>query len=341
MSVPVVAGGRSPALSLIVAAVSLCGLAACLYLRRRIPDERNSRSEHEEEANRFRALLSRQAVQNNEVSQNLVEHTREIAKLRGKLEEQGNEIAELQARLEVQPEPSPELIERLKNQEQLIADLHARLDQQSLPTSEWLDWLEKIEQRLENQEEQMVQVRHLMEKRKEESEASQPPQNEDTVDLGDMGKQDIAQITAATMDRSVFPRLAAALDEARQGREGIGSPGSAIPPDLDANKDLLTRNIYREWELARRANDLRTCRRLYAAFVDAWEPATAVAYRTELEALSVRVEEKLREAFRHHIHEADYAAAIEVGDEICELFPEFPIAAEYERIRPYLARRVV
>ncbi len=181
--------------------------------------------------------------------------------------------------------------------------------------------------------------------------SSQDEDSVELIDLASMGKGDPAPLTAATLDRNVFPRLVAAMsDESMAGTQPATDAGSTVDPPaaigLGASEQhvavgLTPRNLLDEWHVALRDADLATCRRLHATLVDTASPKTVAPLTILLKTLSKHVEHSLRARFTQHVKERNYAGALHVGDEICKLFPDHSIATEFERIRPHLTRRVI
>jgi len=185
------------------------------------------------------------------------------------------------------------------------------------------------------------------------------------VNLAEVGEGNMDLLTAATLDGSVFPRLATAMPD-----EGHGVDGDrALPPTGDRlssqceSRDVPdrggqdsdgrardgvvlsggveTRNIFRQWQQAVKHHDLRACRGIHATLAATLAPRTLVPLTRQLAAVAGEVERGLRMQFAEALHRRDYHAALETGVAICELLPDRPIAAEFRRIHDHLARRAV
>ena len=215
----------------------------------------------------------------------------------------------------------------------IMIDLHARL-------TAVVDSLNEIRGQLAR-----------MEQDRTSAASSDPEDSVEFIDLASLGKGDPAPLTAATLDRRVFPRLVTTMsDESTPGVQPAIGAGSTVDPTaaigLGASEQhlpigLTPRNLLDEWHVALRDADLATCRRLYATLVDTADPKIVAPLAILLKTLSKHVEHSLRARFAQHVKERNYARALHVGDEICKLFPDHGIATEFERIRPHLIRRVV
>ncbi len=161
-------------------------------------------------------------------------------------------------------------------------------------------------------------------------------------------------LTAATLDEEAFPRLVAAMeeeplelsdddvasDEERststwtiQAESYGASPGSDLV-------DSATKNLLRQWRVALRDENLERCREVYSALRLAVGADAVASMSRQIEELSDRVEQSLREAFSSRVRAVDYRGALVIGDRICGLFPDRAVTAEFLRIRPYLLDRL-
>ena len=166
------------------------------------------------------------------------------------------------------------------------------------------------------------------------------------LNLAATGKGDPSTLVGAMLNRSTFPRLIATMDDEPPAESGtthaevyhaaLDEPGS-----LTVSTGVATKNLLRAWRIAQRDGDLAACSRIYATLVDAADAHTVALLTTQLQQLRNRAEKNLREAFSRRIREGDYAGALEVGEQICNLWPDEGIARDFERIRPYLLRKVV
>ena len=144
----------------------------------------------------------------------------------------------------------------------------------------------------------------------------------------------------------MYPRLVTAMDDEPPASSGGGrGPMSRALPDefnpLEPAAGVTTKNLLRTWVIALRNHDLETCREIYATLVDTADPATVVSLATQLQQLNDQVERYLREMFSHRVRDRNYAGALEAGERIRSLWPHGAAARDFERIRPYLLRRVV
>ncbi len=67
--------------------------------------------------------------------------------------------------------------------------------------------------------------------------------------------------------------------------------------------------------------------------------ATVITMRQQLVELADRTERSLRETFRRHFHGRNYTGMLTIGEQICRLLPDRPVARDFKRIRPYLLYR--
>lgn len=180
------------------------------------------------------------------------------------------------------------------------------------------------------------------------------------VNLADVGEGNMDLLTAATLQDSVFPRLASAMPDEGHEADTLAAPrldgAGAVSPDesvdeaaraericdgVALSEGVEPKNIFREWQQAVKQRDLRTCRRIHATLTETLRPETLEPLTRQLATLATQVERGLRKQFAEAVHRRDYHAALKTGAEICELLPDRPIAAEFRRIRDHLARRAV
>ncbi len=179
------------------------------------------------------------------------------------------------------------------------------------------------------------------------------------LDLATVGDGDPSPLVSATLDRDQYPRLADAMEGAAaatdrpRGGEGRDPPTtplqtseSTLPPaedDLSGGSipGVTNKNLIRQWRVGMRNGDVASCREVFAALVDVADPETVSSYRTQLEELSARTERGLRQTFREHFLRRDYPAMLEVGEQICRLFPDRPAAEQFHRIKAALFQRCV
>lgn len=180
-----------------------------------------------------------------------------------------------------------------------------------------------------------------------------------TLDLANIGRGDPTILTAATLDRSVFPRLVAAMEDhppARGEEDALTTPetlpasstideqpvdgATGRDPSADVQAEPATRNLLRQWKVAVRNADLVTCRSVLSALVDTASEDELRPLRAQLEALADRAEGPLHDAFSRRVREHDYAGALAIGERIVCLLPDRRIAEEFKRIEPHLVRRI-
>ena len=174
------------------------------------------------------------------------------------------------------------------------------------------------------------------------------------LDLAAMGRGDPRELVAASLDRSVFPRLATTMEQEPPAEVGGPHADSARGPSTGeaphaadagdqpagANATGLTvRNLLRRWRVSLREGDLATCRRVYIALVETAGTATVGSMGGPLQLLADRIEQSLRDGFSKCARERDYDGLLAIGEQICRLFPDRPVAEEFKRLKPYLLRR--
>ena len=176
------------------------------------------------------------------------------------------------------------------------------------------------------------------------------------VDLAAMGKGDPSCLTAATLNRSSFPRLATTIHgeppaESASPRDTVAAEPSATVTDQAATLPepgfdtarpggVANKNLMRIWRIARREGDLSMCRTVYSTVVDTAKPEVVAEFTRQLQEVTDHAEQALRKAFTQRVADQDYAGALTVGSRIAELFAGHTMAAEFESIRPHLLRRV-
>jgi hypothetical protein len=166
------------------------------------------------------------------------------------------------------------------------------------------------------------------------------------LDLASIGTGDPSVLTAATLDRAVFPRLVASMEESPPAQSYPPTATFAdIPPGVphvgsDFEIEPASINLLRHWKVALRNGDLAGCRAVYAAIVDTAGAEETDPLRVQIEELADRVERSLRDAFASHVRSQDFAAALALGERITHLLPDRPVVAEFLRLEPHLRRRV-
>ena len=177
------------------------------------------------------------------------------------------------------------------------------------------------------------------------------------LDLAAIGPGDPILLAAATLDRDVFPRLVKTMEEAPPphpsqsdespvaeysltGREQLGSRLSESAAMETESAVVSLKNLLRTWKQAIREGDLAACRSVFATLVDTANTETVAVFAAELEKLADRTEAALRAEFARRVREGDFTAALAVGETITSLLPERSVAAEFDRLKPHLQRRL-
>ncbi len=172
------------------------------------------------------------------------------------------------------------------------------------------------------------------------------------IDLASVGDGDPSVLAAARLDRDLFPRLVATME--RQPPSETPIPDAPIAPaDVAGGDDatetrsgtsadeiepsgVTTKNLLREWRLGLRNGDLAACRAVYATLIDMAQPAALAPMKLQLDQLADRTEASLRDTFSRNVAARDFAGMLKVGEQICRLLPERPVADEFMRVRPHL-----
>lgn len=174
------------------------------------------------------------------------------------------------------------------------------------------------------------------------------------LDLAAMGSGNPGVLTAATLDHEAYPRLVATMEEEPPARsekavvseEEQSTASWTIQAESDgacSEEDQVegaTKNLLRQWQSALGDEDLAGCREAYCALTDAVGAEAVASLGLQIEELSDRVEQSLREAFSARVRAGDYAGGLAIGERICGLLPDRTVTAEVQRIRPYLLVRV-
>ncbi len=198
------------------------------------------------------------------------------------------------------------------------------------------------------------------------------------IDLAALGSGDPSVLTAATLDRSGFPRLVTTMEEpppptaddialmedepsaettenhprdlwhrfSTGETHGLETRATltratvshATHPQADIPAGLTTRNLLRAWKVALRDGDLQTCRSVISALVDTVDPECLAPLESLLQDLTERTEQSLRKAFSDCIAGRDYAGALQIGEQICTLLSDHGVAADFRRVKPRLQR---
>ncbi len=196
-----------------------------------------------------------------------------------------------------------------------------------------------------------------------------------SVDLAAMGRGDPSALAAATLDRSLYPRLVRTMEEAPpprvhhdvdrtdrlledaataaetvgsavreaaalQGAElsdGSGAAPAALDGDVAAGPE--TKNLLRQWKAALNEDDLRTCGEIYSGLIDTLGVVEVEPLRVQMEHLGDRLEVELRGRFSDAVRQKDFALAMEIGREIVRSLPDRRVAEDFRRIEPVLERK--
>jgi len=171
------------------------------------------------------------------------------------------------------------------------------------------------------------------------------------LDLAALGPGDPSVLTAATLDRQDYPRLATSADEETRAVNDEPTASSAAPEspmwELSTSTHLAERggrtareDLLEQFGAAMRNGDLAGCRGVYAALIEGASAEGVAQLQTQMNALADHVERTLREAFAERVRRRDFCAALAIGERMCHLLPDRPVSAEFRRIEPHLARRV-
>lgn len=168
----------------------------------------------------------------------------------------------------------------------------------------------------------------------------------DAVDLADVGRSEAGDLSAATLEPNAYPRLAVAMDE-QPPAESDPEPGERTDPVLvsdnsggGADAELSVRNLMRTWVVARRNGDVAACRRIYSVLMDIAGVDLSQLLSEQLSEVTDRARIALRDQFADQVRTQNYSAAIETGEAIREQFPDSTLVDEFDRIRPFLLRRL-
>lgn len=209
----------------------------------------------------------------------------------------------------------------------------------------------RVEVQLFAATEQLDNIRNRVEKF--EAPANQPEESTHgkpetrMTNLPSLGRGDASRLTTATLDRHTFPRLAAlwdqtAADRATPPRNENGAESHAnidAPDDPDRSAAPAT-DLLNRWEIGLRNRDLSECRAVFAILVELLEPAHLTRVKTQLDDLSDETEHALRSMFAEAARRRDGHELLAIGNRICELLPDRPVASEFARIRPMLREKM-
>ena len=169
------------------------------------------------------------------------------------------------------------------------------------------------------------------------------------LDLAAIGRGNPSILAAASLDRDVFPRLVTILGNesavpsqrtanSQSGELETRPEQAAESPTREAEPSVAvtTKNLLREWKLGLRKGDLAACRAVYAALVAVAHPADLKPMTLQLARLADSTERLLRKSFAQYAHDRDYAGMIMVGETICKVLADRPVAADFLRLKPHL-----
>ena len=164
------------------------------------------------------------------------------------------------------------------------------------------------------------------------------------LNLAAFGSGEPDVLAAATLERQRFPRLVWTMDDAPPA-ESVADTTDGAPSHTDHHEPpampFTERNIPRAWRMAVREGDVPACRRLLSTLLDTAEPELVEALTGQLNALEARTEQSLRSSFARCVREGRFEDALSAGARLVTLFKDRPVAEEFERIRPWLERRLV
>ncbi len=154
------------------------------------------------------------------------------------------------------------------------------------------------------------------------------------LDLAGIGRGDPGLLVAAGVPEKPFPRLASRDEEDHGPAETAVSHERIV---TTAGKSPACPE--ERWQRAFDERDLLGCRRILA---EAGTLIPADRRQAMLAALDTLMEDRkqaLRDEFSALVRSHRFADAIAKGREIARTFPNSSLAAEFEQVEPYLARR--
>lgn len=216
--------------------------------------------------------------------------------------------------------------------------------------------------RLDLVHDRLYQIERRIDRFESRGSPAEPEISARTIDLSTAGCGDPGVLTAATLDRSRFPRLVTVMEHAPVPMDDMGQakavrPGPmAFPVDGPGEPQpafdevqaiheqtmapVITRNLLREWRVGLRDGDLAACRRIFSALVDTADTSTVLPLSAQLQELTERTEQRLRAEFSAAVRAREFAAALRVGAQMSELMPGHALADEFEKLRPHLLRKL-
>jgi hypothetical protein len=186
------------------------------------------------------------------------------------------------------------------------------------------------------------------------------PSTEPVVDLADFGLRNPELLAAANLKRDGYPRLASARNSASEEPDtgaiesestsgckiDLNSPESSQLNAADQSSGnsangvaASARNLLQQWKAALADDDLSLCRQIFSALLDLADRDALKPLELQICELEDRLERRLRDRFTSQVHHRDFVAALETGEQMHSLLSDRPVAADFERLRPILARR--
>lgn len=205
--------------------------------------------------------------------------------------------------------------------------------------------LKELTESMADVAETVVQIHDRLEHADQKNRAQVEEEMVRAIDLASIGTGDPSRLAAARLDRDVFPRLTTMMD--------LQPPAETIDPNEqhaptkadDADRDwetelggVVQKDLLRTWKIGLRNRDLESCRMVFAALVDTVDGAVLEPLQTKLQELADHTERKLRASFAASRDRGDVRGMIQVGQQICRLLPDRPIAEEFRSAEPHLQR---
>jgi hypothetical protein len=154
------------------------------------------------------------------------------------------------------------------------------------------------------------------------------------VDLAAIGRGAPGLLVAATVPDHPFPRLAG------RDEEDLVPADAAVPRERTVAGPVgPPTGPEARWQRAFDEGDLLACRRILAEAGSLIPPERRQAMLAALDVLIEDRKQALRDEFSALVRSRRFADAIAKGREITQNFPNSAMAAEFEQVEPYLARR--
>ncbi|MCP4590150.1 MAG: hypothetical protein GY842_05360 [bacterium] len=141
------------------------------------------------------------------------------------------------------------------------------------------------------------------------------------------GPEVVQRLVGAALPNDQYPRLVRGESPTRGG----------TPPRPERPRE---HEGERQWQLAYQNGDIASCRQALERLRPVLEPRRIASMEDGLRALSRAKVEQLRESFARSVRGEDFSAALHIGAEITELYPESPLDRQFQTIRPHLLQRV-